>query len=316
MLETTPSGSLVPRCSPDGFHPLGSGPVQRFCPRHSAFRARMPLNPAVRPPATLPSDYDGCGSRANSNARCTHSWRSVGARRARRDYPWAADRADVAGAAIAELGSPKSSLHAILVGTDAENSAHDHSRLRRDDLDATGATIWMRSAAGGGPQGGRSPTVGPPPAAARPTIHRVGCAGVIAAGRVMRVFSLFRRSARARPPCDRSPDEALHEASHDRPRALWPPPAPGSAPPPATVGAGPATAVGEARAEGAATSRPAGRSVRRRRRADAEGEPGPPAGGHSRGDCSAAIPISGPGSGGRWSGASASGGRCMARSVK
>jgi hypothetical protein len=64
-----------------------------------------------------------------------------------------------------------------------------------------------RSAAVGS-KGGRSPP-GRPTAALACQTHRVERVGVIAVGRSMRVFSLLRRKARARPPCDRTPDEAL-----------------------------------------------------------------------------------------------------------
>jgi hypothetical protein len=64
-----------------------------------------------------------------------------------------------------------------------------------------------RSAAVGS-KGGRSPT-GRPTAALACQTHRAERVGVIAVGRSMRVFSLLRRKARARPPCDRTPDEAL-----------------------------------------------------------------------------------------------------------
>ena len=77
-----------------------------------------------------------------------------------------------------------------------EHGASDNDTLQRDDQVATGATIRMRK---------RRRRVRRPPWG--------GHAVVIAAGRAMRVFSLFRRSARARPPRDRSSDEALHEES-------------------------------------------------------------------------------------------------------
>ena len=99
-------------------------------------------------------------------------------------------------------------------------------------------------------------------------------------------FSL-RRSARARPPRDRSPDEALHEAPNVRPDPRRRRPRRVQRRHRLPHRAGPAPALAEARtARAAAVRSPRGR-LRRRGGAHAGGEPGPPA---DRCDRGAAAP--------------------------
>ena len=71
----------------------------------------------------------------------------------------------------------------------------------------------MRSADGGGPKGGRSPTGGPPPSAARFSKTRLA----VGSGWRKLLIRLEYEGNRqlARPPHHRPPDEAVHELSKD-----------------------------------------------------------------------------------------------------
>jgi hypothetical protein len=157
--------------------------------------------------------------------------------------------------------------------------------VRRDGLDEHGATIWMRAMR-------RCRTAGSAwpdrrfrhrRRRARP---RVGGGGVMAAGRSMRVLSLLRRSARARPPRDRSPDEALHEAPGIRPDRRRHRPRRVQRRHRLPHRAGPAPALGKACPARAAAARSPGEGVRRGDRSPAEGEPGSQARSPSIASCS------------------------------